>query len=151
MWSGLISAIPTGWSLCDGTDGTPDLRNRFIVGAGDEYDRNDVGGEKSVQLTENELPSHNHTIDPSGSHTHSITDPGHSHSHTRTNFKENVDNGNESDLAGTPTTDSTASSTTGISIDSNNSEHTHIINNTGGDNAHENRPPYFALAYIMKL
>src|SRR6056297_2288065 len=62
MWSGLITSIPTGWGLCDGSNGTPDLRNRFVVGAGDQYDRNDIGGSDTVQLTEGELPSHSHNI-----------------------------------------------------------------------------------------
>lgn len=47
MWSGTVDAIPKGWVLCDGTNNTPNLRNRFIVGAGDEYNVGDVGGVKS--------------------------------------------------------------------------------------------------------
>src|SRR6056297_3350468 len=62
LWSGLLTSIPTGWSLCDGSNGTPDLRNRFVVGAGDQYSRNDIGGSDTVQLTEGELPSHSHNI-----------------------------------------------------------------------------------------
>lgn len=44
MWSGDITSIPSGWSLCDGTMGTPDLRNRFVVGAGDAYTIEETGG-----------------------------------------------------------------------------------------------------------
>jgi len=154
MWSGLISAIPTGWALCDGTNTTPDLRDRFIVGAGSTYSRNDTGGANSVTLTENQIPSHNHSMNSAGDHSHStsISDPGHSHGY-RVFQGERQDGGNNvraNDQTGR--IGSTLSSTTGISVSINNSgSHTHTINNTGGDSSHENRPPYFALAFIMKL
>jgi len=45
MWSGLVAGIPSGYALCDGTNGTPDLRNKFVVGAGDLYDPNSTGGD----------------------------------------------------------------------------------------------------------
>ena len=54
--------IPSGWALCDGKNGTPDLRNRFIVGAGSNYEVGNVGGVDSVSLTEAQMPEHNHTI-----------------------------------------------------------------------------------------
>ena len=50
MWSGSVDAIPTGWVLCNGENNTPDLRNRFIVGAGDEYGAGDVGGTATYEL-----------------------------------------------------------------------------------------------------
>lgn len=43
-WSGAIVAIPSGWSLCDGTNGTPDLRDKFVQGAGDTYAVDETGG-----------------------------------------------------------------------------------------------------------
>lgn len=61
MWSGLESEIPTGWNLCDGLNGTPNLTDRFIVGAGTAYTIGDTGGADSVALAEAELPSHSHT------------------------------------------------------------------------------------------
>jgi hypothetical protein len=61
MWSGSILTIPAGWVLCDGTNATPDLRNRFIVGAGDDYSVADNGGEAHSTLTTAELPGHTHT------------------------------------------------------------------------------------------
>lgn len=44
LWSGAIVDIPAGYVLCDGNNGTPDLRNRFIVGSGDTYAVDDTGG-----------------------------------------------------------------------------------------------------------
>jgi hypothetical protein len=58
MWSGLITAIPLGYQLCDGTNGTPDLRNRFVVGAGSTYTEKTVGGSASTGMA----GSHTHTI-----------------------------------------------------------------------------------------
>lgn len=59
MWHGLIANIPAGWLLCDGTYGTPDLRESFVVGAGDGVDPGGTGGATT--------------------HTHPFTGSGHSH------------------------------------------------------------------------
>jgi len=91
MWSGAVVNIPTGWALCDGANGTPNLRDRFIVGAGSTYSVAATGGSKDAVLvnhthtasassafTGSALSGHSHdvTISP---HNHSITDPGHRH------------------------------------------------------------------------
>lgn len=60
IWFGAIADIPEGWVICDGTNNTPNLTNRFIVGAGDTYDVDDIGGDES--------------------HFHSFTTDGHYHS-----------------------------------------------------------------------
>jgi len=84
MWSGSTSQIPEGWALCDGgtyTDRngnpitTPDLRNRFIVGAGGMYGVGSTGGADSITLTTAQLPPHAHsiTIDNAGNHTHNAS------------------------------------------------------------------------------
>lgn len=65
LWSGAIVDIPTGWTLCDGTLGTPDLRNRFLVGAGNAYNVDDTGGSNN----------HNHTFTGDG-HAHELADGG---------------------------------------------------------------------------
>ena len=62
IWSGSQSDIPTNWQLCDGTNGTPDLRGQFIVGAGGDYAVGNTGGESEHTLTIAEMPSHKHTI-----------------------------------------------------------------------------------------
>lgn len=65
MWSGTASAIPSGWALCDGTNGTPDLRDRFVVGAGSTYAVGAKGGEATHTLTVDEMPKHGHRINSS--------------------------------------------------------------------------------------
>ncbi|WP_202945713.1 tail fiber protein [Acetonema longum] len=62
MWSGSIATIPAGWTLCNGQNGTPDLRDRFIVGAGGSYSVGNTGGSNTVTLTVNQIPSHNHAF-----------------------------------------------------------------------------------------
>jgi len=78
MWSGAINAIPEGWALCDGTNGTPDLQDRFIVGAGNGYAAGAKGGEALHVLTTNEIPSHLHPVNPPSTQTGGQT-ADHSH------------------------------------------------------------------------
>lgn len=77
MWSGSSDAIPDGWALCNGENNTPDLRDKFIIGAGSEYQPGNIGGDKTKTLSTNNLPSHSHSFSGSansnGSHTHSAT------------------------------------------------------------------------------
>lgn len=126
MWSG--SVIPDGWYLCDGENGTPDLRNRFIVGAGDEYSIGDVGGENTHILTSAEMPNHKHTINVN-------TEPGSTLDSEGTNYLSVINTSNATYLMGLEDEDGAISLNT---------------TTTGNGQAHENRPPYYALAYIMK-
>lgn len=131
IWSGASSAIPSGWYLCNGTNGTPDLRDRFVVGAGSTYVVGNTGGSKDAVLV-----SHTHTA--------TVTDPGHNHS---INNSANVlralggQNGSNSGSNWRNDTISNNSATTGITV-SNSTE------GVSGTNA--NLPPYYALCYIMK-
>ena len=155
LWSGAVNNIPTGWALCNGSNGTPDLRDRFVVGAGSTYAVGGTGGAASVTLTESQIPGHTHVITAStasaGAHTHTITDPGHAHSYV-------TDAAGSSGTGGTGATvlenATTGSNTTGITVNSAGA-HTHTVTataaSTGGSQSHENRPPYYALAYIMKV
>lgn len=142
MWSGLIINIPTGWALCDGLNGTPNLRDRFIVGAGSSYSVNEFGGLASVTLTGSQLPAHSHTgtTNSTGAHTHPVpihTYTGTVSAHNSGGISSKPSNGSEDGTS--PTSSSGAHS------------HTVTTTNTGGGTSHENRPPYLALAFIMKL
>ena len=116
LWSGAENAIPSGWVLCNGSNSTPDLRDRFVVGAGSAYSVGNTGGSSSVTLTVNQIPAHGHTIPRA--------------SGTETNF-------DNTGLRGGP----------GYYT---NTAYWLTSYNTGGGQAHENRPPYYALCYIMK-
>lgn len=153
MWSGSVVAIPAGWALCDGTNGTPNLVDRFIVGAGNFYVPGAVGGAETVTLTTNELPAHTHTgtTDSNGSHNHLIANTdivAAGADLTASNFL--ADNGN----IGTSSNYNLGGSTTTATIGntSTNGAHTHTFttNSEGSGNAFDILPPYYALAYIMK-
>lgn len=133
MWSGSVATIPAGWNLCDGTSSTPDLRNRFVVGAGDTYSPDDTGGSDSVTLTTAQMPSHSHSgsTNTAGNHSHTVSaGPG------------------DGGTARAANTDGSGESFSTNSA--GNHSHSLSINSTGGGGSHENRPPYYALAYIMK-
>lgn len=78
MWSGSLGSIPSGWKLCDGTNGTPNLSSRFIIGAGNTYSIGCTGG-----CADYVIPNHTHsgsTTSSNGTHNHSITGSSHTHS-----------------------------------------------------------------------
>jgi len=140
MWSGSQASIPSGWVLCNGSNGTPDLRDRFVIGAGNNYSVGATGGSKDAIVV---------------SHTHSITDSGHVHyisgaSKDDGNFSGSGGNtqdwGLYADAGSYSSNDplhsygrNSASATTGISV-----------NSTGASGTNANLPPYYALCFIMK-
>ena len=95
LWSGASNAIPSGFVLCDGNNSTPDLRNRFVIGAGNSYAVDATGG--STTINGNVTHSHstpNHTHGLNG-HTHSTPNHSHSvnsHSHSTPNHSHSVNN-----------------------------------------------------------
>ena len=176
MWSGSESNIPSGWALCDGQNGTPDLRDRFILGAGAAKQPGDTGGSETATLSTLNLPAHTHSFSngqaaSSGSHSHSdtfsISSAG-SHSHqftvsTRAGVSDDkapvvsefdgVGRGTNSQSYNTTTSGNHTHSLTG-SVSSAGA-HTHTvtgtIGSTGSGNAFSILPPYYALCFIMKL
>ena len=136
LWSGSIGAIPSGYVICDGTNSTPDLRDRFIVGAGNSYAVAATGGSADAIVV-----SHTHTA------TSTPTDPGHWHYQpnsggaggtiTASSGLASTGNGSYSGYYGT------AVATTGITVATTNTS-------TGVSGTNANLPPYYALAYIMK-
>ena len=165
-WYGDKANIPDGFALCDGTKGTPDLRNRFLVGAGDTYKLRDIGGEDQVTLTGTQIGNHYHYW--SSMYT---SDP-YSESYKRTGLKL-VSFGYDSNIssyfdAPFPTgkkmlcffTNNANLSSVNmnarfISVSDFSSEKMEYITSlavgTDAKESHENRPPYYALYYIMKV
>jgi len=135
---------PQGWAICNGQNGTPNLTNRFIYGAGNRK-INDTGGIEMVTLNLDQIPSHKHGMKSAGKHKHKINSdwkvwpPGTYNTHC---------------AGGNITTgDRAAQSFKRLSDISTfeDGEHKHSIINTGGSQAHENMPPFYVLTYIMKL
>lgn len=141
MWSGNIASPPTGWVVCNGSNGTPDLRNRFIVGAGSTYAVAATGGADSVTLTTAQLPSHTHGL---GS---IVVAAGGAHSHT---FAAYSSSGNSDAYPGSSQYGATFSSGTTSASGSHSHSFSGNTGSSGSGNSHENRPAYMALAYIMK-
>lgn len=117
-WYGRIDQVPDGWALCDGTNGTPDLRGKFTLGAGLSYEVGATGGEEKHTLTTAEMPAH---------------------SHTANGFKSTFESSGikSATFFGTLTSGGTVVSQT--------------VGSSGGSQPHNNMPPYYVLAKIMKL
>jgi hypothetical protein len=134
IWSGSAASIPSGWVLCNGSNSTPDLRDRFVVGAGSTYAVGDTGGSANAIVV-----SHTHTA------TSTVTDPG--HTHLIPNTRAGSPNGGSTYIAGAASnpanTDNTGSNTTGITVSTTNAS-------AGSSGTNANLPPYYALCYIMK-
>ena len=133
IWSGSLGSIPSGWVLCNGANGTPDLRNSFILGAGSTYAVGTIGGSAD-------------SIVVSHTHTATVTDPSHFHAPgNASNFWGNSASGGSP--SGSPigttygTSAQTANATTGITV---------ANSTTGVSGTGANLPPYYALAFIMK-
>lgn len=132
MWSGAIGAVPSGWALCNGSNGTPDLRDKFIVGSGTSYNTGDTGGSADAIVVQ-----HTHTA------SSVVTDPG--HNHTIGYFPNLRGVGGGANLSdGDASFKATTNNTTGITVATS-------ILSTGSSGTNANLPPYYALAFIMKL
>ena len=136
MWNGSVGSIPSGWVLCNGSSGTPDLRDRFVVGAGSTYAVNATGGSADAIVV---------------SHTHSASASGGDHSHggvlqqasSNTRITTNRASGTSTiDATGNNTGSDTNSAGVSISVS---------VSSTGSSGTNANLPPYYALCYIMKL
>lgn len=129
---GTIATIPSGWQLCDGTNGTPNLLDKMIIGAGDTYSIGDTGGSADSVLIEH---THTGTTNAAGSHSHSITMYGGAGG-TGTGA-----NGLWGRYFGTTMSHSTATG----------GAHTHslTVSSAGVSNTNTNLPPYYGLIPVM--
>ena len=185
MWSGAENAIPSGWVLCDGTSNTPDLRNRFVVGAGTGsiYSVGDTGGSNDATLVSHSHGSGNFGTNNTGGHSHggnTNNTGGHSHGgNTNTTgshaHRWGTDDNDGAQGTGNPDanggqawkawTDNQGDHSHNISTNNDGSHSHNISTNNDGGHSHSvngntdsqgssatgaNRPPYYALCYIMK-
>jgi hypothetical protein len=128
MWSGSVGSIPTGWFLCNGANGTPNLLDRFVIAAGSTYAVAATGGSANAIVV-----SHTHTA--------TVTDPGHVHAFSADQQVLNASGFYGGGPVGITQTNNTSSAVTGISV----------ANSTAGSSGtNANLPPYYALAFIMK-
>ena len=139
MWSGTIATIPTGWVLCNGSNSTPDLRNRFVIGA-----HTDSAGVaySTVTGSNTQTGGTKDAIVVSHTHTATVTDAGHAHTFSGTLAKtDTVSGGGITIKTREDGTTTTSTVTTGITV-ANSTE--------GSSGTNQNLPPYYALAFIMK-
>lgn len=140
-WYGSPGNIPDGFALCDGKNGTPDLRDRFLVGAGNAYKLGDIGGENSVKLEATQIGNHYHAF---GSYDNNngwfVRLPSYATFPMPPGSGRAWWNG-RNDWRGFqgPFATQSLDMVTSLAI------------STAAQEAHENRPPYYALHYIMKL
>lgn len=159
MWSGIVATIPAGWALCNGSNGTPDLRDKFVIGAGSTYTPSNTGGAATVTLLEANLPAHAHALsgntDGGGSHTHSVTDSGHTHNINLPFGSSGTGSGSDGQTfnysSGPTITSQTGTANLTVSTAAS---HTHPLSgntgSVGSGTAVNILPPYLALAYIMR-
>ena len=137
LWYGSIGSVPSGWYLCDGTNGTPDLRDKFVVAAGSTYSVGATGGTATNTLTTNELPAHSHTATFTGSAL-----AGHSHTIGGAfGGGGGIGGGDLNNSLGSTSTSSVSAGTPSGTV---------AVASTGSGASFSNIPPYYALAYVMK-
>ncbi len=121
IWSGNVASIPSGWALCDGNNGTPDLRDKFVVGA-----RQDIGGVAMTNVSGTFTQ-----VGGEAYHTLTIAEmPAHTHQYSGVSWQDRYDGGNW------------WSPYPGV---------TQTTSSTGSGQPHNNLPPYYALCFIIKL
>jgi hypothetical protein len=148
IWSGSAAAIPSGWLLCNGASGTPDLRDRFVVGAGLTYAVGDTGGQNSISA----VPAHTHGVGnlantTTGAHTHNVSGNtsntgAHTHSGATANAGDHAHNGTTANsgnhghgLIGTVAANASATSAR-VSSTGNGPVTNNNVIVAGGDHAH---------------
>jgi microcystin-dependent protein len=144
--AGLVGTPYEGWQLCNGRNNCPDLRDRFVVAAAGNYKVGDQGGTSSVALTLEQMPPHNHGGRTGGQNL-GLNYPGvfWNSQGVSTGILVSVQQPSPRNRPNLLTTRGQPP----IQILPGN--HSHAINSEGAGRPHENRPPFFALAFIMRL
>ena len=128
MWSGTAELVPAGWTICNGQNGTPDLRNKFVVGVGTQFGNTLVkatGGSPDAVVV---------------SHTHPLIDPGHKHT-------LDWSNSDRADCKFAVGGDGPEGARPQMSVEKTNIS----ISSMGESGVNKNLPPFVALYYIMKI
>lgn len=154
MWSGTLATIPSGWALCDGTNETPDLRDKFIYGWSEGVDPGGTGGTSSHLHTQGNTGS-------GGSHSHSQGSTGWvgDHSHSLPDWTTNAQWMQGWNTSWNPHADGHRHQLGGSTGGTGGHSHSNPNTNSGGSHSHTNPntnssdhiPPYYKLAFIMKL
>ena len=127
-WSGTV--VPIGWVVCDGSNGTPDLRGKFILGQGQGLNLTnrslgDIGGRSTIKLSIKEMPNHSHTFNQPGDTIQ------------RNDWNDIVDWGGNHPQGAKPSFKGSTPNSGSTSV--------------GGNSSFDNLPPFYFLVYIMKL
>jgi len=150
MWSGSVASVPTGWSICNGANGTPNLVDRFIVGAGSGYGVGATGGSADATLV-----SHSHTAstNTAGTHTHRLLAADNGSATTQTMVSFNVATAGDGQIGGPNTYITNINNEIGPQVIESAGSHSHTvtIDSTGSSETNANLPPYYALAFIMRV
>ncbi len=158
MWHGTIP--PVGWKICNGQKGTPDLRSQFIVGwhpSIDDYNAvGNNGGKDRYSLKTSEIPSHSHVVnDPGHSHSGGVNSSNHNHGFDFEDISTSINATDDGDgfykIAGGTNSTSGGDVNQGFyNVTLNSSDAGLNVQNSGNNQSHENRPPFYVLAFIMK-
>jgi len=128
IWSGSTGSIPSGWVLCNGSNGTPDLRDRFVVGAGSSYNVSATGGANTVTLSANQITSHSHSFSATGNANSGNQSANHSHGDGNLS---SANAGGHSHGSGNYSSSNTGAHSHGLSGNTSNSgNHTHTQTTT---------------------
>jgi microcystin-dependent protein len=156
MYNGSLANFPggvgtgeyAGWYLCNGGNGTPNLQGRFVVGSGSGYSVGGTGGAETVTLSAAQMPLHNHTATTStdGDHRHGFDDDVRAVASTTASLNYSA---GSTTVTGTSRTSNYHSPGSGYMNYAGDHDHTVTVDPAGGGAAHENRPPYYVVAYIQ--